>query len=144
MKWYYAESVDSECWAYGGESRDEAIEAALKCERNPDGGLPFIQLSSFALAHENFDQLSDEAFWKVVVAALRSGFATEDADEQLAEDSWINAEEGFLTDAEDSIEAVLLAVLPLVLERPDWRCIESPQEVTPAGRALDATTEPAS
>ncbi len=146
MKWYYADSVDSECWAYGGESRDEAIEAALKCERNPDEGLPFIQLSSFAIAHESTapESISDRAFWDAVASCIADWACLDSADERLCEDSLTNPEEPFLlTDGNaKKIEAALAAVLPLVLERPDWRCIESPQEVTPAGRAITPPPSP--
>lgn len=111
MRWYVASSTGAERWFLAGNTRDEAVE---KGKAENYGAM-------FAIAPEV--EKSQAQFYQAVADAIGWGF--ENADEHLAEENWIDFEDGFLDIKRDEIVAKLADWLPSVIDRPNWAHIDT-------------------
>jgi hypothetical protein len=119
VRWYYAESEDAERWTYGGDSMEAAADHAIKvdCWDPP-----------FCVAPEV--EATDPRFFAALAAAIAWGF--ESADEWMSEEGWMDYEEPYLggTPLGKELERKLAEWLPTVLERPDWRTVDTAKAET--------------
>ena len=114
MNWYYAENVNSECWAFAGTSRDEAID---------EGRQYFSDVEAFAVAPER--QPNDKDYWLDVADVFTRNLDW--LEEQLIEDNLIDPENPWLETgfAVHNLKVALARSLALHIKRPEWRCVEA-------------------
>lgn len=123
--WFIAESKWSEHWDHAGHTRDEAIAM---------GRENFSDREKFAIGRAR--EVSDEDFWKHF-ATLLFHYGLEHVDESMAEDGYIDWEDGWTLGQkeQDAIVNVFARLIPQQVKRPAWMCVDQDVEELPVAVA---------
>lgn len=120
MKLYWSAFQDGESWTGPFES-DEACKADACC--STCCGLDGEELTEIWIAPVDSESDDDELFWDQVASGLL--FELDGVVERMAEDGWLDPEDGWDPTQVDRDRILANALRQVLGPRPEWRTVDT-------------------